>query len=310
MKKVLIIDEMHHSLVGMLQAIGLEPDYKPKITESEVLQIIDHYVGLVLRSKIFIGENVLNRAKNLRFIARAGAGMDKIVEEEVLKRNISLLNAPEGNRDAVAEHAVGMLLCMLNHMHTSDREVRSGLWLREENRGLELMYRTVGIIGYGNNGSAFAKRLKSFGCRIMVYDKYKKGYAEDDIEECTLEDLMEHCDVLSLHIPLSEDTHFMIHHGFIQKMKHPFYLINTSRGKVVRLHDLLDQLDKGQVLGACLDVLENENITDFRTRHPDLYLRLMNSKKVLLTPHVAGWTHESYRKINEVLVHKIKELGI
>jgi D-3-phosphoglycerate dehydrogenase len=301
---------MHPSIIPLLEAKGYVPDYRPKITELEVFEIIDSYVGLVVRSKIFIGAEILKRAKKLRFIARAGAGMDQIVEDEVRQRNITLINAPEGNRDAVAEHAIGMILSLFNKINTADREVRNGIWLREENRGIELAGKTVGIIGYGNNGKAFAKRLKGFECEVLTFDILKKNVMDENAKPVSMEDIFERADIVSFHVPLTEKTDRLANEAFFNKFRKNIWLINTSRGQVVILKDLLNMIDQGKVLGAALDVLEIENLSKFKAADIETYTRLINNQKVILTPHVAGWTQESYIKINEVLVEKIGKLAI
>ncbi|MDX2194937.1 MAG: NAD(P)-dependent oxidoreductase [Cytophagales bacterium] len=310
MNKILIIDEMHPSIVPMLQNIGFEVDYLPHITDSQVLECVEKYTGIVLRSKIFIDKTILEKAVNLKFIARAGAGMDQIVEEEVKKRKIALLNAPEGNRDAVAEHVIGMILCMYNNILRADSEVRSGIWHREQNRGIELGDKTVAIIGYGNTGKTLSRKLSGFACRVLAYDKYKHFVKNQFATFATLDHIKAEADVVSLHIPLTQDTDGWINYAFLSSFAKPIYVINTSRGGVLVIKDLLQAIDDGKVLGAALDVLETENLEKFKKNDPYTYDRLMTNNKILLTPHIAGWTNESYIKINQVLIHKIKKLKI
>jgi len=301
---------MHPSIIPLLEAQGYKVDYCPKITELEVFEIISQYTGLIVRSKIFVGIDILKRAINLKFIARAGAGMDQIVEEEVRKRHISLINAPEGNRDAVAEHAIGMLLALFNKFNTADREVRNGVWLREENRGIELGGKTVGIIGYGNNGKAFSKRLTGFECEVLTFDILQKNFNDNNAKAVTMEEVFEKADIVSFHVPLTPITDKLANTEYFKKFKKNIWVINTSRGQVVVLKDLLDMIEVGKVNGACLDVLEIENLIKFKSSDLGTYTKLVNNPKVLLTPHVAGWTHESYQKINEVLAQKIEQLNI
>ncbi len=309
MKKILIIDDLHISIVPLLEKLGYQVDYEPLIEKEEVLQRISSYTGLMLRSKMYIGTEILENATNLKFIARAGAGMDQIVEEEVLKRGIKLLNAPEGNRDAVAEHVLGTILTLFNKIHSANAEIKNGIWLREENRGYELNGKTVAIIGYGNNGKAFAKRLKGFDCEVLAYDiLQRKNYEDENARAAGMEEIFEKTDLISFHLPLTDNTDQLVDNEYIRKFKKNIWLFNSSRGKVVILKDLLDNIDSGKILGAGLDVLENENMADFKASQPEIYLRLMSNSKIILTPHVAGWTFESHMKINEVLAGKIAKL--
>lgn len=306
--KVLIIDDMHHSITGLLTAIGLESDYRPEITKEELLSVIGNYEGIIVRSKVFFGKDIIEKATKLKFIGRAGAGLDNLDVEELTRRNIKLLNAPEGNRDAVAEQAIGMLLCMMNNVRKADREVRKNVWDREGNRGYELMGRTVGIVGYGYMGKATAKRLSSFGCKVLAYDKYKKNYGDEYATAASMEELYKEADVLSLHIPLTSETKFLVNEAYLNKFEKNIWFINTARGEIVRISELVKALKSGKVCGAALDVLENEKLKTFTPEQQEAFDYLKTSDKVLLTPHVAGWTFESYRKINETLVEKIKQI--
>lgn len=299
---------MHPSIIAELSAIGLDVDYRPEITEKEVQNCIENYEGLVVRSKIYIDSTILNKATKLKFIARAGAGLDQIVEEEVKKRNIILLNAPEGNRDAVAEHAIGMLLALMNNMHRADYEVRHGIWKREANRGYEIGGKTIAVIGYGHTGKAFAKRMKAFDCEILAFDIHHTLHGDNFAKEATMSEIYEQADIVSLHIPLTYHTKYLVDSAYLEKFKKKIWVVNTSRGPVINLNHLLDKIDEGKVLGAALDVLENEKINDFKTQEPQLFERMVSNPKLLLTPHVAGWTFESYQKINDALISKIKKI--
>ncbi|MDQ3395313.1 MAG: phosphoglycerate dehydrogenase [Bacteroidota bacterium] len=303
--RCLIVDEMHPSIIPLLNSIGYSGDYFPKITKNEVLQIIHEYDGLVVRSKLVINKDILGPAKKLKFIARAGAGLDQIDIEEVDKRNILLFNAPEGNRDAVAEHTVGLILCLLNKIHSGDKEIKSGIWRRNENRGHELNVKTVSIIGFGYMGQAFAKRLSVFGCKILAYDKYKSTFADSFVLEAGMEQIYEETDILSLHIPLTPETRGLVNAQFLQRFKKPIFLINTARGEIVPFQALKEGLMTGRLFGAGLDVLENEKITPELIQQDENLQYILSSDKVVMTPHVAGWSQESYIKINEVLVSKI-----
>jgi D-3-phosphoglycerate dehydrogenase len=280
-----------------------------ELSREEILLEIKQYDGVVIRSRIKLDKELLDAAKNLRFIARAGAGMENIDVEHAKMLGIQCFNAPEGNRDAVAEHAIGMLLTLFNHINTADIEVRKGLWLREENRGVELLGRTVGIIGYGNTGRALAKRLAGFGVLMYAHDKYEKDFCDDLVIETNLESICQEAEVVSLHVPLTSATFHMVNDAFFEKLNNPIYLINTSRGSVVDTEALVRALESGKVLGACLDVLEFEKFNFEQIENeeiPPSLQYLIDSPKVILTPHVAGWTQESNAKIAHVLAEKIQ----
>lgn len=307
--KVLILDRVHPLFLERLPQMGYEVEEAYGASAEEINW--SAYRGLVLRSRMPINAAVLEAATDLEFIARVGAGLENIDLPEAEKRGIRVLSAPEGNRNAVAEQALGMLLALLNNLLRADTEVRKGLWLREENRGIELGSKTVGLIGYGNTGSAFAKKLSAMNCRVMAYDKYKEGFSSPQVEEQSLEYLQAHADIISLHLPQSEETHHLFNEAFIEACSKPFYLINTARGNIVDSRALVHALKSGKVLGACLDVLEYE-----KSSFENLYQEgqnaqldyLLQSDKVLLSPHIAGWTQESKFKMAEVLLAKIEKL--
>ncbi|MFN3404092.1 MAG: NAD(P)-dependent oxidoreductase [Cytophagaceae bacterium] len=305
--KILIVDTIHPSIFPELEALGFASDYLPDISRGEVLKIISGYRGIIVRSKLTIDADLLKRASQLEFIARAGAGVDLIDVTEVNNRGIKIFNAGEGNRNAVAEHAIGMLLCLLNKIHTSDREVRNFQWRREENRGYELGKLTVGIVGYGNTGRAFAKRLSGFGCKILAYDKYHKLTGDELVKEAGMEEIYSNVDILSLHIPLNIETKGMINKDFLDRFKKKIWLVNTSRGEIVKLKDLNEALDNRTVSGAALDVLENENLHNLNIDQKLNLENLVKRDNVVFTPHVAGWTFESLIKINQTLVGKIRD---
>jgi D-3-phosphoglycerate dehydrogenase len=311
--KVLFIDSTHPILVEELERSGLDCDLRPGLTYESYREIVPAYTGVIVRSGITLDKDFLSKAAKLRFIGRVGAGLENIDVEYAEKNGIICLNAPEGNRDALAEHTVGMLLSLFNNLNRADREVRKGIWNREQNRGIEIMGKTVGIIGYGNMGSAFAGRLSGFGLRVIAYDKYKHNYADGFCEECSLEELMNESDIVSLHVPLTEETTWMADDRFMNSFRKAFWLINTSRGKVVRTSDLLNNLDSGQVRGAVLDVLEFEDRSlELETmKLPETFFRLAQYENVILSPHIAGWTQESKFKLAKVLADKIKnEFGL
>lgn len=303
--KILIIDQMHESIVPLLEEKGYEAHYRPDIDRDGILQILSDYGGLVIRSKTPIDRDLLVKGINLKFVARAGAGLDNIDLEYLEQNAIALYSAPEGNRDAVAEHALGMLLALFNHLIQSDSQVRRGVWDREGNRGEELCGKTVGIFGFGNMGAAFAQRLKGFGVQVLAYDKYKKGFGNEFVQECSFETIQEKADVLSIHVPLTEDTKGFFTTEIINGFNKPFYLINTARGEVVSFETLNDGLQNGKLKGAALDVLEKEKLQTLTSAEKKSFERLTDFKQVLFSPHVAGWSKESYYKINEVLAAKI-----
>ena len=303
---ILIADEMHPSLFAMLDAAGFTYDYKPAITRTELLASLAPYTGLIIRSKTKVDEELLGQASSLCFIGRAGAGLDLIDLDTANRRGIAVFHAGEGNRDAVAEHTVGMLLALLANILKADREVRQGIWDREGNRGYELGSLTVGLIGFGNNGRATAQRLSGFGCRVLAYDKYLTNYGGALAQEATMAEIMAEADVLSLHIPLTDDTRMLVNDAFIEQFAKPFYLVNIARGEIVSLEAVVRGLQQGKLRGACLDVLENEKLAKLTPNQQDAFNYLRQSDRVVLTPHVAGWTHESYVRINEVLVRQIQ----
>jgi len=307
--KILFVDSTHEILSDKLAKAGFICDYKPEINGNEIINIIPNYEGLVIRSKIKVDKSFIDKATNLKFIGRVGAGLENIDVEYAEKKGIKCFNSPEGNRDAVGEHALGLLLCLLNNVLKADAEVRKGLWIRENNRGTEIKGKTVSIIGYGNMGGAFAQRLRGFGAHVIAYDKYKFNYSDEYVTEKTLNDIFEETDILSLHIPLTDETQFMINDHFINQFKKNIYLINTARGKVVKTDDLIKNIRSGKVIGAALDVLEYEQ-TSFENLHsaekiPETFEYLTKSDRVLLTPHIAGWTHESNIKLSEFIADKI-----
>jgi len=302
---VLIIDLMHHSIVPLLEREGYIVDYRPDISREEILAVIGSYTGLIIRSKTPIDRPLLEQAHELKFVARAGAGLDNIDLEYLKAHQISLYHAPEGNRDAVGEHAVGMILALFNKFLQSDTQIRKGIWDREANRGEELAGKTVGIFGYGNMGKAFAKRLRGFDVRILAYDKYLDGFGDEHVRESTFQEIQQEADILSIHVPLTEETRYFFTREVLEQFSKPFYLINTGRGEVISF-DTINKALSGNILkGACLDVLENERLHALSPSQKISFRRLAERSNVIFSPHVAGWTFESYEKINQVLVAKI-----
>ena len=307
MKNILIVDDLHPIFIEQVEALGYTCNYKPTIKLDEVLAMIANYEGLMVRSKFQVDRAFLDAATNLKFIARAGAGMDNIDEAYAAEKGVTLVNAPEGNRDAVGEHAVGMLLSLMNNLNRADAEVRAGLWQREANRGYELKGRTVGIIGYGHMGQSFARKLKGFEVNVIAYDKYKTGFSDAYAREVSMEEIVKHSEVLSLHIPLTPETNGLVNDEYLYHFRKPIFLLNTSRGKVVQTQAVLNAIKQGKILGAGLDVLEVEKFPALGEQ--PWFDELKQSDKVLLSPHVAGWTFESYRKISEVMANKIRMLS-
>lgn len=311
MKKVLFVDSTHASLPDGLEKAGFSCDYFPDYRRADFMKIIGGYEGVIIRSKILLDEEILSKATRLKFIARVGAGMENIDVSFAESLGINCLNAPEGNRGAVGEQAVGMLLMLFNHLLRADAEVRKGIWRREENRGLEIEGKTIGIIGYGNTGGSFARKLSGFRPKVLAYDKYKTGFSDAYVKEAAVNQLFEECDVVSLHLPLTEETQFLVDNSFIRLFKKPFFLINTSRGKIVKTDDLVENLKSGKILGACLDVLEFEGLS-FESLDqeslPRAFAELVQMDNVVLSPHIAGWTYESNLKLSATIVEKVKAL--
>ena len=309
--KVLHLEENHPTLIEGLQALGFQNDVAYKDSLKEIRAKIDQYDGLIIRSKYPIDEDLLARAKKLKFIGRVGAGLENIDVNAVESRNIHLLNAPEGNRNAVGEHALGMLLSLMNRLNSGDAAIRSGRWDREGHRGWELSGRTVGIVGYGNTGKSFAQKLSGFTVKTLCYD-ILDNVGDKFARQVSLEKLQSQCEVISLHIPQTPQTLGMINNKFIANMTHPFWLLNTARGSAVVTVDLVEGLKSKKVLGAGLDVLEYETqsfLTTFNEEElPPALEYLMDADHVLLSPHVAGWTQESHVKLATTIVDKVKKL--
>lgn len=306
--KVLFIDTAHPFLDEELSREGFECTSYAGNSRQELLDQLHKFDGLVIRSKIKLDKEALEKAVKLKFIARVGAGMENIDRQFAESRGIICLNAPEGNRDAVGEHATGMLLSLLNHLCRVNMEVRNGIWIREGNRGTEIHGKTIAIIGFGNMGSAFAERLSGFGANVIAYDKYKTDFNELYVQEVQMEEVFREADVVSLHVPLTDETRNLVDKEYLGKFHKPIYLINTARGQCADTAALMDAIDDGKVLGAALDVLEYEKLSFENLDSaslPEPFKRLIRSDKVILSPHIAGWTHESNYKMAKVLVEKI-----
>ncbi len=306
--KVVFLDSVHPILEERLTNEGFKCVDATKSDLESCHTLVQDAIGIVIRSRFPMHEVFLKYAQKLEFIARSGAGMENIDASYCNERNIQLFNAPEGNRNAVGEHALGMLLALLNKFIPGDKQVRQGIWDREGNRGEELDNKTVGIIGYGNNGSAFAKKLRGFECKVLVYDKYLPTIADYFVTQVSLEQLYQEADVISFHIPQNEETRYWVNDAFFTALGKPIYLLNLSRGKIVDTQALLKAISTSQVKGAGLDVLEFEkasfeNFSD--SERLSIFQELIASDKVILTPHVGGWTKESYYKLSDVLADKI-----
>lgn len=307
--KVLLIDTNHSLLKIGLENLGCICDEDYISSKEQIAAIIHQYEGLIIRSRFSIDNTFIDRAINLKFIGRVGAGLENIDIAYAEKKGIHLIAAPEGNRNAVGEHVLGMLLSLFNKLNKADREVRQGQWLREDNRGIELDGKTIGIIGYGNTGKAFAQKLRGFDVEILCYD-IKEGVGNENCRQVTLEELQDRSDVLSLHIPETDLTTNMVDTNFINAFTKPFWLLNTARGKAVVTKDLVQALQSGKILGAGLDVLEYEK-TSFENLFlnnnlPEAFQNLIASDNVILSPHVAGWTIESKEKLAQIIVDKVK----
>lgn len=307
MKKVLITDYVHDLLIEELEKENYSVTYLPDIKLNEVKSIIHDYCVIVINTKTVMDKVMIDSAINLKLIVRLGSGLDIIDLEYAEKKKIIVKNTPMGNRNAVAEHALGLLLSLFNNINRSSFEVKKMLWNREKNRGVELEGKTIGIIGFGNTGSRFAKILSGFDVKILAYDKYKQRFAENIryVKETNLIDIFEECDIISFHVPLTKETDSLFDFEFINKMKKDFYLINTSRGKVIKTEDLLKGLIGGRVKGAVLDVLENEKINTYSDKELNMYNELFQMDNVIVTPHIAGWTKESKIKISELVLKSI-----
>jgi len=305
--KILLLDTNHPYIKTGLKSLGHVCDEDFVSSKIAIELKIKNYQGIVIRSRFSIDKKFIDAATNLKFIARVGAGLENIECAYAEKKGIKLISAPEGNRNAVGEHALGMLLSLMNHLNRVDKEVRKGIWLRAENRGTELEGKTVGIIGYGNMGRSFAKKLRGFDVEIICCD-ILPNMGDNYVTQVTLKDLFERTDILSLHTPQTNLTKNMINHKFISEFKKSFYLINTARGSAVNTFDLVDALEKNKILGACLDVLEYEKDSFeslFNSNLPEPMKYLIQSDKVILSPHIAGWTHESNYKLAKTIVNKI-----
>lgn len=306
--KILLADQNHEILEHILAENKLQFDAFWNLSADELIKILPQYDGLVIRSKFKLTRAILSECEKLKVIGRVGAGMENIDVAFANERKIKCVSAPEGNRTAVGEHALGMLLMLLNNLKKADAEVRAGIWLRAENRGYELEGKTIAIIGYGQMGSSFAEKLRGFNVKLLAVDKYKKNYGNEFVKESDLEEVYNEADIVSLHLPLTEETYYYANEHFFNSFKKSIYIVNTSRGKCLQTSALVNAIRSGKVNGACIDVLEYES-TSFEelnsSKLPEDYKYLLNSNKVILTPHIAGWTHESNYKMSKIIAEGI-----
>ncbi len=310
--KILFLDSAHPVLATTLTANGFECHTDTTSTKLEVERFIGEYRGIVMRSRFRIDQSFLEQATNLRFLAREGVGLEHIDVEFAEAKGIKVLISPEGSKDTVAEHALGLLLCLMNNLSRADRQVRAGQWVREANRAVELKGKIVGILGYGNMGKSLAQRLQGFGVRVLAFDKFLTNYGDEFAEEVSLEMLFEEADVLSAHIPYFADNHHFINDAFLKKFKKNIYVVNTARGLILNTAELVENLKSGKVVGAALDVLEYEETSfdKFKLEQlPPAFDYLAQADNVVLSPHIAGWSFESKEKHGRVLAEKILRLG-
>ena len=308
-KLIIHIDENHPILIEGLRKLGYKNDKYYNSDLKTILDRIKDYNGLVIRSRFKIDKTFIDKAKNLDFIARVGSGTENINVKYAISKNISIINAPEGNRDAVGEHALGMLLSLTNNLLPANESIKQGVWEREKFRGYEINGKTVGIIGYGNMGKSFANKLKGFNCNVICYD-IKKNLGDLNSRQVSLNELKNKSEIISLHIPLSVSTKKMINRDFISQIKNPFWLINTARGNVIETDDIVEALKSKKILGAALDVLEYES-SSFESifkKNIESLDYLIKAKNVILSPHIAGWTYESHKKLAQIILNKVKNV--
>lgn len=305
-RKILVVDDLHPVFRDRAVHMGFDVVEKLGLTRAELIAEIGDYQGIVVRTSFKIDSELLDAAPSLEFIARAGAGLDNIDVAYAKAKNILMINAPEGNADAVSEHAIGLLLALMNNFIRANHQIRDGIWNREANRGYELAGKTVGIVGYGSMGQRFAKKLSGFDVQVIAYDKYKRNFSDQFVREVSMEEMVKECDVLSMHIPLTAETRNLVDDEYLRHFKKPLFFINTARGEIVNTPAIVSGVKSGKILGAGLDVLETEQFPQLAKN--SWFGDIKDLENIILTPHVAGWTFDSYRKISEVLAEKLAKL--
>ncbi len=304
-RKVLVTAKVHPYLIEYLEEKGYQVLYHPGINNADTFEKIHSCIGLIVTTRIKVDKNLLDHAPQLQWIGRLGSGMETIDTDYAREKGIRCKSSPEGNCDAVGEQVIGMLIALFANIQRSNLQLREGKWEREDNRGIEIGEKTVGIIGYGHTGHAVARKLSGFDCKVLAYDKYKEDYGDEYAERATLEEIQQKADILTVHVPLNEETHHMINDQFLKAFAVPIYFINASRGKVAKTADVIKNIKEEQVLGACLDVLENEHPSTFSEEEKEQFNFLLNSEKVILTPHIAGYTHEAAYKMAHYVIKKL-----